>query len=176
MAKGAARSPSEKPTSLTSWRKGSKPELVELPSGKRALLKRPSAFGTMARGEIPNPLLKFAMEAIGEGVAEGEEPRQEDAAYASYILFVCSQTFVEPRFWAADPDRPNEKPPSDALTVDDVDDGDLIFVFSWSQGVRLGDLEALTRELAPFLGERAVDGDGEGGADVQPAAVGIARD
>jgi hypothetical protein len=174
MAQGAAgkRKTPEKPSGVAAWKKASAGELVELPSGKRALLRRPRAFAMIAKDEIPNPMLAFVMDAagLGEGLKEGEEDKRSDQDYATYMLWIVSRAFVEPRFHYPDPAKPDEKPPADWLTVEDVDDSDLMFVFSWSQQIDMSALEAALGDLSPFPDLSAGADDGGDGEGVRPAA------
>jgi len=144
-------------------------ELVELPSGLTVRLRRPRAFSMMVKDQIPNPMLKLVSTELGIGDAETDE-EVTDSDQASFVLWIASRTFVEPRLFWPDPEKPDEEAPDDWITVDDLEDGDLLYVFSWSQQIDVARLEEALGDMGPFPDGRPRAADGGDVEGVRPEA------
>lgn len=144
----APDTPSEA-TTASGWFRPPATEVMELPSGNVARLRRPSVLAMMKTGQIPNPLIEAAA-AVASGTASPDYQRT-----AELIDFLTAAAFVEPRVVLEGPTVDGE------LHIDEISDADKKFVVAWAQS------EA--RAIDTFHGERAgVEGGGDGG-DVRGA-------
>lgn len=108
------------PTKASAWFRPPASELVELPSGNTARLRKPSLLTMMRQGQIPNHLSMAAVTA-----ATGEAS-PDYARTAELIEFMVIAAFVEPEVVA---DSPGEG----QLSIDQVSDQDKTFVMGWVQ-------------------------------------------
>jgi hypothetical protein len=111
------------PTPASSWVRD-EPELHTLPSGNTALLTKPRTLAMIRKGEIPNPLLAVAMEAV-----QGKTP-ENIAEAVDFLEFMVSVAFVEPKVWVPEDDV---DAPLDALPIDALTDADKNYVLIWMQ-------------------------------------------
>jgi hypothetical protein len=135
-------------TTADAWKRDEE-ELVELPSGNTARLKRPQLSVMIRRGEIPNPLLEaaasMAVDVLPENLAEAVE--LTDVLVAS--------AFVEPKIALVDAGP-------DELPIEALSDPDKGFVAHW--------IKDPVAAMSTFRGERAGAGGGEDGGALRDAA------
>lgn len=104
---------------------------IELPSGNRVRVRRPSILSMMRRGVIPTRLI-----TIAAGMAEGKKSvselkPEETLGYVEFLtLYVCEAS-VEPKIVMKDPK-------GDQVGVDQLTDDDLQAVFEKAQGPEFG--------------------------------------
>lgn len=143
-----SKEPQTTATSAEAW-KVEEAELVALPSGNVAKLKRPQLSGMIRRGEIPNPLL----EAAGAYEAGQLPENMEQAVQLTDILVAA--TFVEPTVAV-------EGHSDGDLSIDSLSDADKGFVAAW--------VKRDVAVMARFRGERSGADRGKGRGAVRDAA------
>lgn len=159
------------------------PEVVTLPSGNQARLKRVSVLAMLRNGTVPNPLLRVAIRISGAPVdepdpepeveEEAREPRPKVTAQDGlrFMGLLVAQAFVEPRV-TCDVDEHGEpvRLPG-CLHLDDVSDDDQKYVLAFAMGSGAQEIDA----AEPFRGEPASadgGGDGRGVRDTAELAAG----
>lgn len=116
-------------TSAAQWKSG---EIVQLPSGKVAKLRRPDALSLLLHdGRLPDALgpLIFGGKNEGAGVAEIELTPESLTALVPILDQLAVACFVEPRV--------NEKSVGqggDVLVPSDIAFNDKLFLFQWVFG------------------------------------------
>jgi len=127
----------KKITSAKSWRSA---QVVELPSGNVARLRKVSVTAMLAFGRVPNALLSMAQEFTTQGVDVGEATQDQEkfGDFVRFTHFVAEQAFVEPKINL----NPEAELADDEISILDLDDADLLFVLHWSQGD--------VKQIAPF--------------------------
>jgi hypothetical protein len=146
-----ADSPSA-PTAASAW-KTQEGELVMLPSGNVARLRRPSIMKMIRSGEMPNPLLSAAI-----GAMTGAQPLNADEIKqrAEFMTYLVVTAFVEPTVSRDDP------PPEGALSLDALSDADQMFVTTW--------IGQEARALSSFREDGAGASPGDDGAGLRDQA------
>jgi hypothetical protein len=148
--------PTLKPTAASDWkREATEPELVILPSGNTALLKRPSMLAMMKQGEIPNPLMEAAVDLL-----DGQAPK-DFGGLVELLEHIAIEAFVEPRI------SRNGSPQDGEIALSDLSDADKLFVSGWMRGV--------ADEAAPFRTDGPGASAGGDGGEVRDEAERDAR-
>lgn len=104
--------------------------VVPFPSGNNYRVRIPGAAGMLKRGNLPNPLLSFALDAFYSGVTEEKydaflsaQERSEGALdLIASLRAVCQEMFMEPRV-VDNPQADNE------IAIDDVPLQDQLWAF-----------------------------------------------
>lgn len=156
-------------------------EVVELPSGGRARLKRVSVLAMIRNGTVPNPLLRVAIRVSGAPVPddpddpeqEGGEPRGKVTAQDTlrFMGHLIAHAFVEPRVTLDVDEHGQPVRLPGCLHLDDLSDEDQRFVLTFAMGNGARELDA----AEPFRGEPASadgGGDGRGVRDTAELAAG----
>lgn len=120
--------------------------VLTFPSGNNYRVCLPGADGMLGRGNMPNPLLSFVVDAFYNGPSQAKwdaflspKDKEEDAlALLASLKVVCEAMFMEPRV-VDEPSAPDE------CSIDDVPMADRIWAF------RL--LFAPVNEVQPFRSE-----------------------
>lgn len=148
-------------TSAEAWRTGSKDGFViELPSGKRARIRRTmNLLAMLEKGKIPNPLAGRIREMISERKAmpelKGDDANEAVPQLLELVAAQVKRIFVEPRVeeepadWDEDTDGEWE-PSEGAIALEDVDMQDRMYAFAYAQGMAL-DLETFRRKQAEAM-------------------------
>ena len=102
------------------WGPLEKTELVKLPSGRVARLKRPSMFHLIKTGRVPNPLLQKVLKKTEE---RGE--LEADAALFEFMEEFAAACFVEPIVWV-------KQPIKGGIPITNLDDAEIAFVCEWA--------------------------------------------
>lgn len=106
-----------KVTSGAEWRAG---ELVELPSGKVARLRKPDVLALISEnGEVPDGLSQFMF-----GDSKDADMAEALPAMAPLLNRVTRAAFIEPRIV----DEPSK---DDEISLEDVAMADKLFIFQW---------------------------------------------
>lgn len=131
-------------------------EIVELPSGETAKLRKKLNVWTLFRRGVMTPDLLSAYE-------KAEQGKLEDLALAVELNdLILREMFVEPKVFV--PEDDGQDAPKGQVHVDQVDDADVTFVLERAfRG---------TREAARFRGDPGGDGAGGDGEGVGEGAVG----
>lgn len=148
-------------TPAEAWRTGAKEGFViELPSGKRARVKRTMNLLTMLeKGKIPNPLAGRMREMIAERKAmpelKGDDASEAVPQLLDLVAAQVKRNFVEPRVEEEPADWDEEtdgewEPSEGAISLEDVDMQDRMYAFAFAQGMAL-DLEKFRRQQATAL-------------------------
>lgn len=147
-----------KRTPVSDWRQDG--ELVELPSGKVAELRRPNLLAMLRDGgdDVPNFLKAYVARKLTSknGTGDDENPMQnikDPMDAVDTLIFLAKSVFVYPRLVDGEPQADDE------VRVSDMDVNDL----SYASAYALGDPEAIQR-LKRFRDEK------EG--DVEPVPAG----
>lgn len=133
-------------TSGEEWRRPREKGIsVELPSGNVARLRRVSLMTFIRQGKIPKPLAGLVHKMITgpkkQRVAKLLNNLDDVKAFATMVEAICTEAFVMPRI--------GEEPLSEGeISIDDVDSDDQMFVFNWTQGGEVKDLEDSRGEQA----------------------------
>lgn len=144
-------------TTVREWRESNKPEEVELPSGKVALLRRVHIMDLALNGAIPSTLLAEAAQYSqkGEPLAITVRDDKDFQRWLGLINPVVIAAFVEPKVTL--------KPSEDTLGVEEISGSDRLTVFRWAnEGAST--LEPFRPTTDPGLESPP------GSQDVQPAA------
>lgn len=133
-------------SSISDFKKGSQGELVELPSGKFASIRRIQLTSLISEGLLGDSLAVLAQQAVdkGEGMdsaqikAMGQDPEKISEALDAFDK-IAARCFVEPRVtYYKDPNTGNTIPDEDRdpekLYSDELDIQDKIFVFQVVSG------------------------------------------
>lgn len=150
-------------TSATEWRSGSKDGfVVELPSGKKARLKRTmNLMSLLEKGKIPNPLAGRIKEMIASQKAApdimGDDAEEVLPQLLALVATQVKRIFVEPRIETEPEDWDEEddgewEPSEGAIALDDVDMQDRMFAFAFAQGMAL-DLTAFRQQQAQAVAD-----------------------
>lgn len=124
--------------------------VLGFPSGNHYRITLPGIDGMLARGDMPNPLLTFVVDAFYNGTTQDKynaffapKEQQEDAlALFQSLKVICQAMFLEPRVV-------DVIEGDDEVTIADIPLGDRQWAF------RL--LFAPVEEVYPFRGESAPD-------------------
>lgn len=156
---------SKKATSARDWKKKSKGEEVEVPSGNIALVRPLGMDVFLKKGVIPNSLMPIVQKALNDKTAPSREDIKFDPDNLEEVItmadtIVCN-IMIEPKVSPVPPEDQERK--EDVLYVDEVDFEDKMFLFSWA--MRSAD------ELKPFRGTAQADvAPVPSGEDVEVAA------
>lgn len=148
-------------TSVSEWRSPTKTgQIIELPSGNRARVKRTMDLMELLKaGKIPNPLNSIVEEMIAQGKADLSNEEIGADAVIQMIDFIDDnvvRAMVDPKCERPPAPKENEtadeysarliewEPPSGKLSVNDIDLDDRMFIFAFSQGLA-SDLESFRR-------------------------------
>lgn len=118
-------------TTGNKWRE-SLYEIVRLPSGNVAKLKRVSLLGLAAQGQLPDfftGIVVSSMNGSNQGIANPKAIPEMNKA----MTVICKECFVSPQIVD---DNPNDT----QITMHDLTDMDKAFVVKWASG---GKAEAL---------------------------------
>ncbi len=124
-------------TSAAEWKAG---EIVQLPSGKVAKLRRPDALSLLLRdGRLPDALgpLIFGGQNEGAGVGSIELTPEALTALVPILDQLAVACFVEPRVVEKAVDKSVDKsvgPGDDGLLPSDIAFNDKLFLFQWVFG------------------------------------------
>lgn len=135
------------PTSGKAWRRSRLAgELVKLPSGNVARLRRPDLLDMVMSGQVPDSLTPIVEKAFFE--APDEQSREETgrafvqeaglAGFNELLRLICQAAFLEPHIM----DDPQAE---DEISYGDLDFADKMFVFTWAAG-EVADLEKFPTE------------------------------
>ncbi len=116
-------------TSAAEWKAG---EIVQLPSGKVAKLRRPDALSLLLRdGRLPDALgpLIFGGKNDGTGVGSIELTPESLTALVPILDQLAVACFVEPRVI-----EKSAGPGDDGLLPSDIAFNDKLFLFQWVFG------------------------------------------
>lgn len=102
------------------WGPLEKPELVELPGGRVAKLKRPSMFQLIKTGRVPNPLLQKVLRKT-----EKEGELEADSALFEFMEEFAAACFVEPIVWV-------KQPIKGGIPITNLSDAEITFVCGWA--------------------------------------------
>ena len=100
-------------------------ELVPLPSGNVARLRKLSLLGFMRKGKIPDPLSAVINEMVAGKRREAAD-LDTFSDFADLLDLICREAFVEPKI-VDDPQEDGE------ISIEDIDFQDRMAVFNWSQ-------------------------------------------
>jgi hypothetical protein len=128
-------------TAPRAWVSKRRGELVELPSGNVARLRKVEIFEIVATGSIPDSLSALISEVIAateKGTTPDDQKLQEEFAQtvtveelAQMVARVVPLVFAEPRL-VAEPRQPDYD--AGELALEDVDWDDRLFAFNWAMG------------------------------------------
>ena len=119
-------------TPASQWRQG---EILELPSGNVAEVKRPSAISMMLEdGTIPDSFIGIVSGNINGQPQASEQQgysREDIKAILDLTVKICRAAFVKPRIVP-----PNQEADytNDEISIDDVSEADRMFVMNWAFG------------------------------------------
>src|SRR5678815_920277 len=121
--------------------------VLTFPSENNYRVCLPGAAGMLKRGNLPNPLLSFVVDAFYNGPSQNKwdaflspKDKEEDAlALLDSLKVVCQAMFMEPRI-VDEPSAPDE------CSIDDIPMADRVWAF------RL--LFAPVNEVQPFRGQQ----------------------
>lgn len=124
--------------------------VLPFPSGNNYRVRIPGAAGLLKRGNLPNPLMRFVVDAFYNGVTEDKyqaflSPQESgDGAreLVESLRAICEEMFMEPRVVA-------EPQGDDEATADDIPLMDRMWAFRLAF--------APSEVLYPFRGEQAAD-------------------
>jgi hypothetical protein len=151
--------PDLKLTSIEEW--GDNTEIVELPSGKVAKLRRLNVLAMLELGDdVPNFLKAYVGRSLrgeaGNPMTEAEDPTEAVAM----ITFLARQTFVYPELVTGEPQTDTQ------INISVVSEMDLTF----AAGYGLGD-RGVVQQLERFRNSSASDVElVPAGANVEPEA------
>jgi hypothetical protein len=109
-------------TKGSEWRKG---ELVQLPSGKVAMLRSVSLATLVKANNVPNPLLQIASAKIFGTQIQLKMDEETVKSALQLIDLICQAAFLEPKI-VDDPKEENE------ISLMDVSDEDKEFAYEWA--------------------------------------------
>lgn len=119
-------------------------QLVKLPSGLTALLRRPSLLSLVAHapdGAIP-PAFKSQLQQRFKGSASGKMPEVSLAEMEQVMRYIAAAAFVSPVVVPAG-DVPDYE--RNEIAVDDIDPEDVQFIFMWVNGTGAREVAAIER-------------------------------
>lgn len=135
-------------TSAAEWKAAKKQEgeVIELPSGKFMRVKRTMTMLVMLKaGQLPNPLASIVQEMMNKGgnidpsafggkSLEAVQQMLDLADQAVLKAAVEPRVQMKPEDW--DEKHPGEdwEPDEDAISLEDVDQDDRMYIFSYAQG------------------------------------------
>ena len=97
-------------------------ELVELPSGNVARLRRVHVLDLAEQGQIPDPLVGMAAELVSG--SKKALTAADLTRYVDVVNLVCRAAFVEPTV--------GDKGTNSQLAVGELEMGDRLAVYNWS--------------------------------------------
>ncbi|MEM4406012.1 MAG: hypothetical protein QXS68_03110 [Candidatus Methanomethylicaceae archaeon] len=125
---------SKEVTPVDEWKRPRQGELVTLPSGRVARIRRPNIDEMLLLGKIPNPLIPIVLGLVRKDEFEGVENLPDDvkaermaALYKEFLLqmkTLCEAAFVEPRM----SDDPSDE---GAISFFDLTPEDRDFLWEW---------------------------------------------
>lgn len=116
-------------TSALQWKRPD--ERVQLPSGKVAMLRRPSPISLMSeQGHIPDALMDSAFSAMQKGQVEvrQETVKNDFQTLLQLAILFCKAAFVSPCI----KDQPVYE--NGEIAISDLDNEDMFFVMGWAMG------------------------------------------
>lgn len=146
-------------TSASEWKTAKKQgQVIELPSGKRMRVKRTMSLMVLLKsGQIPNPLAGLVQDMISKG-DKGIDMKNVDLDALKQLLALADETVlkaaVEPRVQDLPPDETDD----DAISLEDIEPEDRMYIFTFAQGVA-ADL-ATFRTVESEVVARLSDGEG----------------
>lgn len=150
-----------KPTRAQMWR--SRTEVIELPSGMDCEVRVINGIAAITRnGKIPNALSSVLMDTNKTGRWNPQDAEQLGEVMETAKV-VARRVLVSPKVVDGEPDEAN-----DEVTIEDIPQGDLFFIFSWAMGGKSADMQAATE--FPGGGEDGRVPDVPDGGSVQAAA------
>lgn len=136
----------KKATSPSVWRKTTRGEPLDLPSGNTALVRKPDLRQFIADGVVPDalrPIMHAAMRGDDPAEAAGEQLDSQDPEvlkqFFDYVDKVALLCVVEPSVKDAPKNEdgevvPMEERDASVLYIDEVDYEDKEAIFTWAVG------------------------------------------
>lgn len=128
-------------TDVSSWKKKSGAGELELPSGNVCLAIRPGVMTFVRQGIVPNSLMGIMNKAaegqlpdkdLQKGLGEIVENPQKMQDMLQMVDAITLHCVVEPKVYPVP--GPTERRDPALLYVDEVEDDDKMFIFTWAVG------------------------------------------
>lgn len=149
---------------IKAWKRRSKQvREITLPSGLKAVIKRPSWMHCLKTGLLPSRMFMLAT-----GMEEQKKNADGKADYRDTVEVMYAYALggmVSPKVVLANPKE-------DEVGVEDIDDTDLVFIFTEVQKFMAEGEVGEGKALETFRDGTPSGDAGPAGAEVQPAAVG----
>ncbi len=115
-------------TSAKQWVETQK-EVLPLPSGNTAILKKADLIDLLAQGAIPDTLTGQVEQLLNSGQGKMDLPLDQFEEFAKLLDKVALACFVQPRLVA---DQADENLEENILWVGNVKASDKIYIFEWA--------------------------------------------
>lgn len=145
-------------TDVSEWKKGAGrgQRKLKLPSGNVCLARNPGLMYFVENGMLPNGLLKLITDAMNEGKPPSAREVKgliEDGRLGDMLALartVTVHSVISPKIHPVPEDEADRD--EDLLYADEIDEGDMMFVFNWVVG-GTHDLERFRDEQAAVMAD-----------------------